>query len=248
MYQYKTGREVEENNTRGSWNSGKDLERSRQQVTAVCWLCCIQALCSECSNRQLTWLPTKRNVQQTQYCHNRCKIYWTISYRDQQFPLHMEYFPQLWINHCNTNTYSACHIQNNRVHSQFDAVHCYVHHFAVLPVIHLPVLGHLTMQSGRVHFWSPLIPPQTFNWPQLTLHNLSSSLSISCHTLNPLNAELNLICRLLALLGAHHFLHVSWIRVKSLTLGLLMSYIYIYMCGAPILDVSRSHTTTHQSR
>jgi len=42
---------------------------------------------------------------------------------------------------------------------------------------------------------------------------------------NPLNAELNLICYLLALL-AHHFLHVSRIRVKSLTLRLLMSYIY----------------------
>ena len=46
---------------------------------------------------------------------------------------------------------------------------------------------------------------------------------------NPLNAELNPICYLLALLGAHHFLHVSRIRVKSLTLKLLMSYIYIYI-------------------
>jgi len=47
--------------------------------------------------------------------------------------------------------------------------------------------------------------------------------------LNPLNAELNLICCFLALLGDHNFLHVSRIRVKSLTLRLLMSYIYIYM-------------------
>ena len=47
--------------------------------------------------------------------------------------------------------------------------------------------------------------------------------------INPLNAELNPICCLLALLGAHHFLHVSRIRVKSLTLRLLMSYIYIYI-------------------
>jgi len=60
---------------------------------------------------------------------------------------------------------------------------------------------------------------------------------------NPLNPELNPICYLLALL-AHHFLHVSRIRVKSLTRRLLMSYIY----GAPILDVSRSHTTTQHSR
>ena len=46
---------------------------------------------------------------------------------------------------------------------------------------------------------------------------------------NPLNPELNPICCLLALLGAHHFLHVSRIRVKFLTLRLLMSYIYIYI-------------------
>ena len=31
---------------------------------------------------------------------------------------------------------------------------------------------------------------------------------------NPLNAELNPICHLLALLGAHHIIHVSRIRVK----------------------------------
>jgi len=31
---------------------------------------------------------------------------------------------------------------------------------------------------------------------------------------NPLNAELNPICRLLALLGAHYIFHVSGIRVK----------------------------------
>ena len=47
--------------------------------------------------------------------------------------------------------------------------------------------------------------------------------------INPLNAELNPICYLLALLGSHHFLHVSKIRVKSLTHRLLMSYIYIYI-------------------
>jgi len=46
--------------------------------------------------------------------------------------------------------------------------------------------------------------------------------------INPLNPELNPICYLLALL-AHHFLHVSRIRVKSLTIRPLMSYIYIYI-------------------
>jgi len=32
---------------------------------------------------------------------------------------------------------------------------------------------------------------------------------------NPLNAELNPLCHLQALLGAHHILHVSRIRVKE---------------------------------
>jgi len=44
----------------------------------------------------------------------------------------------------------------------------------------------------------------------------------------PLNPELNPICYLLALLEAHHFLHVSRIRVKLLTFRRLMSYIYIW--------------------
>ena len=56
------------------------------------------------------------------------------------------------------------------------------------------------------------------------LHN-----SIMCRYLNPLKPELNPICYLLAILGAHHFFHVSRIRVKLLTFRLLMSYIYIYM-------------------
>ena len=36
----------------------------------------------------------------------------------------------------------------------------------------------------------------------------------SLHLVNTLNAKLNPICHLLALLGAHHILHVSRIRVK----------------------------------
>ena len=72
----------------------------------------------------------------------------------------------------------------------------------------------------------------------------TASAWLTIGTINPLNAELNPICYLLALLGAHHFFHVNRIRVKLLTLRRLMSYIY----GAPILDVSRSHTTTQHSR
>jgi len=75
----------------------------------------------------------------------------------------------------------------------------------------------------------------------LGAHHILHVNRIKVKTLNP---ELNPIYYLLALLGAHHFLHVSRIRVKSLTLRRLMPYIY----GAPILDVSRSHTTTQHSR
>jgi hypothetical protein len=58
---------------------------------------------------------------------------------------------------------------------------------------------------------------------------------------NPLNTELNPICYLLALL-AHHFLHISRIRVKSLTLRLLMSYIYMEHLFLMFLD----HTWSRQ--
>jgi hypothetical protein len=39
-------------------------------------------------------------------------------------------------------------------------------------------------------------------------------IKINYYPFNPLNAELNFICHLLALLGAHHILHVSRIRVN----------------------------------
>jgi len=38
---------------------------------------------------------------------------------------------------------------------------------------------------------------------------------ITCGLINTLNVELNPICYLLALLGAHHFLHVRRMRVKD---------------------------------
>ena len=33
--------------------------------------------------------------------------------------------------------------------------------------------------------------------------------------INPLNADLNPICHLLVLVGAHHILHISRVRVKD---------------------------------
>ena len=61
--------------------------------------------------------------------------------------------------------------------------------------------------------------------------------------INPLNAELNPICYLLALLGAHHFLHVSRIRVKSLAFRLLMLYIYMEHPFLMFLDHTQRRTT-----
>jgi hypothetical protein len=39
-------------------------------------------------------------------------------------------------------------------------------------------------------------------------------MTVAREYLNPLNAKLNTICHLLALLGAHHILHVSRTRVN----------------------------------
>jgi hypothetical protein len=59
---------------------------------------------------------------------------------------------------------------------------------------------------------------------------------------NPLSPELNPICYLLALL-AHDFLHVSRIRVKSLSLRLLMSHIYMEHLFWMFLDHTRRRST-----
>jgi len=68
-------------------------------------------------------------------------------------------------------------------------------------------------------------------------------LTISAPCINPLNAELNPICHLLALLGVHHFPHVSRIRVKSLTLRVLMSCIYMEHLFLIFLDHTQRRTT-----
>jgi len=46
------------------------------------------------------------------------------------------------------------------------------------------------------------------------MHIHNSHTRPTTHVYNPLNAELNPICHLLALLEAHHILHVSRVRVK----------------------------------
>ena len=85
-------------------------------------------------------------------------------------------------------------------------------------------------------------------WPPvetaLSIYNVSIFVrKKSREAINPLNPELNSICCLLALLGAHHFLHVSRIRVKPLTLRVLMPYIYMQHPFLMFLDHTQRRTT-----
>jgi hypothetical protein len=52
-----------------------------------------------------------------------------------------------------------------------------------------------------------------FSWSLLPCTRVEPEIGVTL--LDPLNAELNPICHLLALLGAHHILHISRIRVNS---------------------------------
>ena len=58
--------------------------------------------------------------------------------------------------------------------------------------------------------------------------------------INPLNAELNPICHLLALLGAHHILHVSRIRVNVL-------YSKVHACGQNCVMLTHDYAVSTES-
>jgi hypothetical protein len=62
-------------------------------------------------------------------------------------------------------------------------------------------------------------------------HAHAVSSGFSQFLINPLKAELNPICHLLALLGVHHFLHVSRIRVKATQICPLMVSVLIRLYG-----------------
>jgi len=49
------------------------------------------------------------------------------------------------------------------------------------------------------------------------------------HNINPLKTQLNPICHLLALLGAHHILHLSRIRVNLNTI--IYTHKFIINCS-----------------
>jgi len=63
----------------------------------------------------------------------------------------------------------------------------------------------------------------TYNYGVFIDH-VNTSVSIYA-TFNPLNAQFNPICHLLALFGAHHILHVSRIRVNNSEMCYLVSFV-----------------------
>jgi len=113
-------------------------------------------------------------------------------------------------------------------HSKNYMFHCFC--FWFLPLI-------LNFKRGRLQLFALLLNlDDEIDWiNNFCIHTLLWLLKPSCQVthlgwitsvfckhsyiyINPLKPELNPICYLLALLGAHHFLHFSRIRVKLLTL------------------------------
>ena len=56
----------------------------------------------------------------------------------------------------------------------------------------------------------------------LGVKRLTNEMHFLKYCFTPLNGELNPICHLLALLGAHHFFHVSGLRVNLIILFFYM--------------------------
>ena len=65
---------------------------------------------------------------------------------------------------------------------------------------------------------------------------------VRCQRVNPLNPELNPICHLLALFGAHHILHVSRIRVNIILLSIISFFrFHCFCCFCSPCSSSSSH-------
>ena len=104
------------------------------------------------------------------------------------------------------------------------------------------------------HPFAPSVPPFILsrNWNSTTLNTTLISFKVylyNCVHFILMNSVLSTRkVRISLLLGPSGETRPTWYRSALLTLRRLMSYIYIYIYGAPILDVSRSHTTTQHSR
>jgi hypothetical protein len=130
---------------------------------------------------------------------------------------------------CHSEVKTSCqHLKQKKKNKNIlvtDGVHILFHFILMLQFISI---FNYKWNKAQVLYSSQLGAHQQL-LDELTLlrkpwHHLTSLIE---KQINPLNPELNPIWYLLALLGAHHFLHVSRIRVKLLTFRLLMS-IYIW--------------------
>jgi hypothetical protein len=79
--------------------------------------------------------------------------------------------------------------------------------------------------------WSPIKTssfPRPITSQQWLVSVCPTSIDVFTHhgEINPLNAKLNPICHLLALLGAHHILRVSRIKVKMF-IGIVKNVLHI---------------------
>jgi hypothetical protein len=86
-----------------------------------------------------------------------------------------------------------------------------------------PVTSVAASRHSLINLNTPIFNGRLTHWGRGHLNCLNAHSRVFLNNFNPLNAELNPICYFLTLL-AHHFFHVSRIRVKSLTLRLRMSY------------------------
>jgi hypothetical protein len=100
-------------------------------------------------------------------------------------------------------------------------------------------LSHGLLSAGRQ------IPVATI-WVRQAPHTaaqincLTNTCSLFWFPVNPLNAELNPICYLVALLGAHHFLHVSRIRVNDQAVCIEQQAFY-WLINLSSLHIQRRH-------
>jgi hypothetical protein len=85
----------------------------------------------------------------------------------------------------------------------------------------LSVTNHIVIKFVLIVRTEDLSDSWTSTWanllfiPRVWVQLHPTLLTLAYCEINPLNAKLNLICHLLALLGAHHIIHVSRIKVKN---------------------------------
>ena len=77
------------------------------------------------------------------------------------------------------------------------------------------VLNHTLLTLDRALYGMGVGVESLINEHIITIYDKSTCITfLPCFFFNPSNAELNPICHLLALLGAHHIFHISGLRVN----------------------------------